>query len=202
MRDAIRVIKQLVTTTFEADGAVIMHAAAFAADGRAVALVGGKASGKTTTMLAAVESGATLISNDRLYAWPTSSQTTVMGWTDPIRVIGTSPDQQKQAVPLLEHAGGDRSKVAHQPLSLAAIVLPQVLPGLAEVACVDLDAISGEAAVRAEVLPQRVRWLGLEPNSRPPSNPPAAPRYLHISYAYPDANLAATALRDALRGAR
>src|SRR5918998_1031313 len=162
VRDAIRVIKQLVTTTFEADGAVIMHAAAFAADGRAVALVGGKASGKTTTMLAAVESGATLISNDRLYAWPTSSQTTVMGWTDPIRVIGTSPDQQKQAVPLLEHAGGDRSKVAHQPLSLAAIVLPQVLPGLAEVACVDLDAISGEAAVRAEVLPQRVRWLGLE----------------------------------------
>ncbi len=78
---------------------MIMHAAAFAADGRAVALVGGKGLGKTTTMLAAVESGATLISNDRLYAWPTSSQTTVMGWTDPIRVIGTSPDQQSRRFP-------------------------------------------------------------------------------------------------------
>jgi ABC-type hemin transport system ATPase subunit len=75
VRDAIRVIKQLVTTTFEADGAVIMHAAAFAADGRVVALVGGKGSGKTTTMLAAVESGATLISNDRLYAWPIRTPT-------------------------------------------------------------------------------------------------------------------------------
>ncbi|MGH3997385.1 MAG: hypothetical protein ACRDTJ_07980, partial [Pseudonocardiaceae bacterium] len=61
VRDAIRVIKQVVTTTFEADGAVIMHAAAFAVDGGAVALVGGKGSGKTTTVLAAVASGATLI---------------------------------------------------------------------------------------------------------------------------------------------
>jgi hypothetical protein len=42
----------------------------------------------TTTFAA---DGATLISNDRLYAWPTSSQTTVVGWTDPIRVIGAAP---------------------------------------------------------------------------------------------------------------
>jgi serine kinase of HPr protein (carbohydrate metabolism regulator) len=79
VRDAIRVIKQLVATTFEAEGAVTMHAAAFAVDGGAVALVGGKGSGKTTTVLAAVASGTTLISNDHLYAWPTSSQTTVLG---------------------------------------------------------------------------------------------------------------------------
>jgi ABC-type multidrug transport system fused ATPase/permease subunit len=58
VRDAIRVIKQLVTTTFEADGALTLHAAAFAVDGGAVALVGGKGSGKTTTVLAAVASGA------------------------------------------------------------------------------------------------------------------------------------------------
>ena len=65
-------------------------------------------------------------------------------------------------------------------------------------ASVDLDAASGEAAVRAGVLPQRVRWFGPEPDPRPPSTPPW---YLRISYAYPDANLAATASRDRLRGA-
>ena len=43
-------------TTFEADGAVTMHAA----DGEAVALVGGKGVGKTTTVLAVVASGTTL----------------------------------------------------------------------------------------------------------------------------------------------
>lgn len=42
VRDAIRVMKQLVTTTFEANGALTMHAAAFAVNGDTVTLVGGK----------------------------------------------------------------------------------------------------------------------------------------------------------------
>jgi hypothetical protein len=142
---------------------------------------------------------------DRLIGNPhTGSQfmVAVLGWTDPIRVIGTSPGQPKQVVALVEHAGGDRSKVADRPLWLAAVVVPQVRSSPSGVACVDLDEASGEAAVRAEMLPQRVRWLGLEPDPRPLSGPPTAPRYLRISYAYQDASLAATALRDALRGAR
>jgi ABC-type multidrug transport system ATPase subunit len=53
-----------VTTTFEAEGALTLHAAAFAVDSGAVALVGGKGSGKTTTVLAAVANGAPLISNE------------------------------------------------------------------------------------------------------------------------------------------
>ena len=95
------------------------HAAAFAVEGGAVALVGGKGSGKTTTVLAAVASGAPLISNDRLYVGPTSSQTTVVGWTDPIRVIGASPEAPKRMIPLIQHAHGDRNQVIEQPLPLA-----------------------------------------------------------------------------------
>jgi hypothetical protein len=199
VRDAIRVIKQLVTTRFEADGALTMHAAAFAVDGGAVALVGGKGSGKTTTVLAAVTSGAPLISNDRLYVWPTSSQTTMVGWTDPIRVIDASPDAPKRMIPLIQHAHGDRSQVIEQPLPLVAVVVPDVRPGPSRLACVELDDATGDAAVRAEVLPQRVRWLGLEPDPRPPAASPSAPRYLRISYAYQDAHLAATTLRATLR---
>jgi hypothetical protein len=90
-----------------------------AVDGGAVALVGGKGSGKTTTVLAAVASGTPLISNDRLYVWPTSSQTTVLGWTDPIRVIGASPEAPKRMIPLIQHAHGDRNQVSEQPLPLA-----------------------------------------------------------------------------------
>lgn len=130
VRDAIRVIKQLVTTTFEVDGAVVMHAAAFAVDDGAVALVGSKGSGKTTTVLAAVASGATLISNDRLYAWPTNSQTMVVGWTDPLRVIDASPEAPKRMIPLIQYAHNDRSQVTEQPLPLVAVVVPDVRPGL------------------------------------------------------------------------
>lgn len=199
IRDAIRVIKQLVTTTCEADGAVIMHAAAFALDGGAIALVGGKGAGKTTTVLAAVASGATLISNDRLYAWPSSSQTTVVGWTDPIRVIGTSPEAPKRVIPLIQHAHGDRSQVSEQPLPLVAVVVPDVHPDPCRLACVELDDATGDAALRAGVLPQRVRWLGLEPDPHPPTAAPTAPRYLRISYAYQDAPLAARTLHATLR---
>lgn len=202
VRDAIRVIKQLVTTAFESDGAVIMHAAAFAVDGRAVALVGGKGSGKTTTVLAAVADGATLISNDRLYARPIPGLTTVVGWTDPIRVIGTSPDQPKQMIPLIRYAQGDRSKVTEQPVPLAAVVVPDVSPDPVTVVCVDLREATGQAAVRAQVLPQRVRWLGLEPDPSPPAAAPTTPRYLHLSYGYQDAHLAATTLRNTLRNTR
>lgn len=197
VRDAIRVIKQLVTTRFEAESALIMHAAAFAVDGGAVALVGGKGSGKTTTVLAAVASGATLISNDRLYVWPTSSQTTVVGWTDPIHVIDASPETPKRIIPLIQYAHGDRNQVTEQPLPLAAVVVPDVRPSPCRLACVELDGTAGDAAVRAEVLPQRVRWLGLEPDPRPPAASPSAPRYLRISYAYQDTHLVARTLRAA-----
>ena len=202
VRDAVRVIKQLVATTSEAESAITMHAAAFAVDGGAVALVGGKGSGKTTTVLAAVANGTTLISNDRLYVWPTSGQSMVVGWTDPIRVIGASPEAPKQMIPLIQHAHSDRSQVTEQPLPLAAVVVADVRPGPCTLACIDLDDATGDAAVRAEVLPQRVRWLGLEPDPRPPAASPTAPRYLRISYAYQDAHLAATALRATLRDPR
>lgn len=202
VRDAIRVIKQLVTTTFEADGAVVLHAAAFAVDEGAVALVGSKGSGKTTTVLAAVASGATLISNDRLYAWPTNSQTTVVGWTDPLRVIDASPEAPKRMIPLIQYAHNDRSQVTEQPLPLAAVVVPDVHPGPFPLVCDDLDDTTGDAVVRTETLPQRVRWLGVEPAPRPPAAAPMVPRYLRISYAYQDAHLAAAALRATLRNPR
>lgn len=199
VRDAIRVIKQLVVTAFEAQGAVVMHAAAFAVEGSVVALVGGKGSGKTTTVLAAVADGATLISNDRLFAWPMRGQTMVVGWTDPIRVLGRSPGAPKRMISLIEHAHHDRTRVVEQPLPLAAVVVPDVHPGPSAPVCVELDAATGAAAVRAEILPQRVRWLGLEPDPHPSPVSPMAPRYLRVSYAYHDAHPAAVALRDRLR---
>jgi hypothetical protein len=132
-------------------------------------------------VLAVVANGATLISNDRLYVWPTSSQATVVGWTDPIRVIGASPAVPKRMIPLIQHAHSDRSQVAEQPLPLAEVIVPDVRPGPFTLACVEFDKTTGNAAARAEVLPQRVRWLGLEPDPRLPVAAPTAAHPLRLS---------------------
>jgi hypothetical protein len=113
-------------------------------------------------------------------------------------VIGASLEAPKRMIPLIQHARNDRSHVTEQPLPLTAVVIPHVRPGPCTLACIDLDDATGDAAVRAEVLPQRVRWLGLEPDPRPPAASPTAPRYLRISYTYQDTRPAATALRATL----
>jgi hypothetical protein len=117
-------------------------------------------------------------------------------------VISASPEAPKRMIPLIQHAHGDRSQVTERPLPLAAVILPDVRPDPCRLACVELDDATGDAAVRAEVFPQRMRWLGLEPDPRPPAASPSAPRYLRICYAYQDAPLAATTLRTTLRDPR
>lgn len=196
--DTIRVIKQLAATTFEADGAVTLHASAIEFGGHAVAVIGDKGAGKTTTALAAVAAGARLVSNDRVNAWWSDGRTQVQGWTDPIRIILDPATGSKEMISVAQYFDSADDRVARDPLPLAAIVLPNVCSSASEVSCVDLDAVTAEELTRGHVLPVRARWLGLEPEPRTSPSMPTAPRYLRLRYPYAQAETAVRQLREAV----
>ncbi|MFK3983006.1 hypothetical protein ACI2K4_21845 [Micromonospora sp. NPDC050397] len=196
--DTIRVIKQLAATTFEADGALTLHASAIGFGGHAVAVIGDKGAGKTTTALAAVAAGARLVSNDRVNAWSFDGRTEVQGWTDPIRIILDPATGSKEMISVARYFDGAADRVARDPLPLVAIVLPDVSSSALEVSCVDLDAATAEELTRGHVLPVRARWLGLEPEPRMPPNLPTAPRFLRLRYPFAHAETAVRQLREAL----
>ncbi|MDX3458200.1 hypothetical protein PV396_40765 [Streptomyces sp. ME02-8801-2C] len=196
-RDALRVVKQMVSTGFEAAGVLTVHASGFAMGGDAFAVTGPKGAGKTTTVLAAVAAGARLVSNDRLYARADTAGTDVLGWTDPIRLID-APDRPKRVVSLASYFSGDTGRVAVGPLPLRAIVVPEVSTESAPIRCEELDSATGAALVREEVLPARARWLGIEPAPLTDARPPSAERCLRLSYGYKDAAQAADLLLKTL----
>lgn len=185
-RDALRVVKQLVTTAFEAVGVVTVHASAFALGGEAVAVAGPAGAGKTSTVLAAVVAGARMVANDKLYARTDTDGTQVRGWTDPIRVID-APGHRKRSATLATYFAGDADRVVVDPLPLRTVVLARVGTPSVPVRCEELDRTAGLLLLRREVLPPRVRWLGTEPS--PASDPasPTADRFLRLTYGYRDA---------------
>jgi hypothetical protein len=198
VRDAVRVALQLAAADAEARGGGTVHASAFAVGGQVVAMTGPKGAGKTTTVLAAVAAGATLISNDRLFAWTSDAGTMVQGWADPIRVIRRGPDLPKDIIPLVRYFRGQRRRVATEPLRLSTVVVPHVTPAATGVSCVELDPVEGRAAIAGQVLPPRRRWLGIEPEPGPPGLTVTADRYLRLTYPLPAARAAVAALIDAL----
>ncbi|QMU68148.1 hypothetical protein [Streptacidiphilus sp. P02-A3a] len=197
LRDALRVVEQLVSTGFEAEGVHTLHASAFAVGGGAVAVSGPKGSGRTTTTLAAVAAGARLVGNERLYARTDDASTTVWGWTDPVRLVDAA-SAARTVLPLSRYLSGDATRLALGPLPLAAVVVPRVGAATVPIRCEELDPAAGRAAIGAEVLPPRARWLGLEPQAAPSAATPVAPRYLRLSYGHRDAAAAAALLLDVL----
>jgi hypothetical protein len=202
VRDALRVVKQVVNTAFEAAGVVTVHAAGFAVAGGAVAVTGDKGAGKTTTTLAAVAAGAAMISNDRLYAQGAGEGSVVWGWTDPIRLVDDTASGSKRIVPLVDFFGGDRDRMVTSPLPLTTVVLPRVSDDVSEVTCSEVDAAAGHEAFTRQVLPARVRWLGIEPEAALPAVFPPVSRYLRLTFPHRDARRAAAALLAAVRGGR
>jgi hypothetical protein len=199
VRDAVRVVLQLVATNFEARGAFTVHASSFTIDGQVVAVTGHKGAGKTTTALAAVAAGATLISNDRTYATPSAHGTMIEGWADPIRILRNGPGLPKDVIPLVRYFRGNRRRVAAEPSRLTAVVVPHVSDTAIRISCEEIGPDEGRAAVAEQVLPQRTRWLGLEPEPRRAASDLTADRYLRLSYPYPAARQAIEVLRGALR---
>ncbi|MEU5324505.1 hypothetical protein AB0G67_48540 [Streptomyces sp. NPDC021056] len=185
-RDALRVVKQLVTTEFEAAGVVTVHAAAFAVADGAVAVAGPPGAGKTSTVLAAVATGARMIANDKVYASTDAHGTRICGWTDPIRVI-EAPGAPKRALTLAAYFAEDLSRLAVDPLPLRTVVAADVGTGSVPVRCEELEPGAGLLSLRREVLPPRVRWLGIEPSAAPRPPLPSADRFLRLTYGYRDA---------------
>jgi hypothetical protein len=63
----MRVVRELAMNHVHRAGGVVLHAAAFMVDGRAIAVAGPKRAGKTTLLLHALQSGASdCLANDRL----------------------------------------------------------------------------------------------------------------------------------------
>ncbi|MFE7902021.1 hypothetical protein ACFU3E_31880 [Streptomyces sp. NPDC057424] len=185
-RDALRVVKQLVTTAFEAVGVVTVHASAFALGDEAVAVAGPAGAGKTSTVLAAVVAGARMVANDKLYACTDTDGTHVRGWTDPIRVID-APGHPKRSATLAAYFAGDADRVVTDPLPLKTVVLARVGTSSVPVRCEELNRTAGLLLLRREVLPPRVRWLGTEPSPASDPAPPTADRFLCLTYGYRDA---------------
>ncbi|MGW4082844.1 hypothetical protein ACWEGS_07400 [Streptomyces sp. NPDC004822] len=185
-RDALRVVKQLVTTEFEADGVVTVHASAFAVADGAVAVAGPPGAGKTSTVLAAVAKGARMIANDKVYASTDAHGTHIRGWTDPIRVID-APGAPKRTVTLAEYFTEDLSRLAVEPLPLRTVVAADVSTESVPVRCEDIYPAEGLLSLRREVLPPRVRWLGTEPPATQRPSLPSADRFLRLTYGYRDA---------------
>ncbi|WP_159327639.1 hypothetical protein [Streptomyces tendae] len=185
-RDTLRVVKQLVTTEFEAAGTVTIHASAFAVSDGAVAVAGPPGAGKTSTVLAAVAQGALMIANDKVYASTDAHGTRIRGWTDPIRVVD-APGAPKRSVTLAAYFAEDLGRLVVDPLPLRTVVAVDVGTGPVSVRCEELDPVAGLASLHREVLPPRVRWLGTEPPAarRPPL--PSADRFLRLTYGYRDA---------------
>ena len=185
-RDALRVIKQLVTTEFEAAGVLTVHASAFALGGEAVAVAGPAGAGKTSTVLAAVAAGARMVANDKLYARTDVGGTRIRGWTDPIRVID-APGNPKRAATLAAYFAGDSDRVVVDPLPLRTVVLARVGTASVPICCEEVDRTAGLVLLRREVLPPRVRWLGTEPSPASDPTSPSADRFLRLTYGYRDA---------------
>jgi hypothetical protein len=191
-RDALRVIKQRVSTAFEAAGARIVHASAFAVGDDAVIVTGPKGAGKTTTVLAAVAAGARMVSNDRLYALTVAGTTRVQGWTDPLRVVETSADAKK-VVSLRSYFVGDADRLAVGPLPVRTIVIPEVGAESVPVRCEELDRAAALSLLQDQVLPVRRRWLGDEPEPADGVSP-TAEHCLRLRYGYRDTARAAEML--------
>lgn len=185
-RDALRVVKQLVTTEFEAAGVVTIHASAFAVADGAVAVAGPPGAGKTSTVLAAVATGARMIANDKVYASTDAHGTRIRGWTDPIRVI-ESPGAPKRTTTLAAYFTEDLGRLAVDPLPLRTVVVADVGTGSVPVQCEELDPAVGLLSLRREVLPPRVRWLGTEPPAAQRLTLPSADRFMRLTYGYRDA---------------
>ncbi|MCX4804177.1 hypothetical protein ACFWWM_37700 [Streptomyces sp. NPDC058682] len=197
-RDALRVVKQLVTTEFEAAGVSTVHASAFAVGGGAVAVAGPAGAGKTSTVLAAVAAGARMVANDKLYARTDAGGTRIRGWTDPIRVID-GPGRPKRTATLAAYFAGDADRVVVDPLPLRSVVLACVGTPSVPVRCEELDPTAGLLLLRQEVLPPRVRWLGTEPSPASAPLPPSADRFFRLTYGYRDAARAMDLLMRRLR---
>ncbi|WP_091068082.1 hypothetical protein [Micromonospora humi] len=163
----VEFVRDIVLKAAERTGAVQVHAACAARDGKAVAIVGAKGAGKSTMLLDLVgRHGFRLVSGDKILVERTDEGLTVRGWPDfPHLGVGTivghpalaaevaalghdldaaEPQRKLLLDPeVLERAFG----LTYQPgaVPLSAVVLPEVARGgageLSVLAHPDLDEV-------------------------------------------------------------
>ena len=87
----MRVIRELASNHAVDRGALLLHAAAFAINGRAVIVAGPKRAGKTTLLLQALETGqATYLGNDRVVISPSTNGPTARGMPTIVSIRASS----------------------------------------------------------------------------------------------------------------
>ncbi|MFF0659401.1 hypothetical protein [Micromonospora tulbaghiae] len=177
----VEFIRDIVLKAAERGGAVQLHAACAARDGRAVAIVGAKGAGKSTMMLDLVgRHGFRLVSGDKILVEWAGDGLTVRGWPDfPHLGVGTilghpalaaevaalgydlDPAEPQRKLLLdpdvLERAFG----LAYEPgpVPLSAVVLPEVARGGAAELFVLAHADLEEAMRHVERTADN-RWMG------------------------------------------
>lgn len=162
IRDGVRVIKQLVLSSLEADGVSVLHASAFQlTDGSVAAVVGNKGAGKTSLTLAACRAGSRYVTNDRLLLTAGPHGLEVTGWSDPLRII-TTIGSPKTHVSVRDYFGEDHGRVVTTSQRLSAVILPWATAVEGSGRVVEVDPEDARQEILGQVMPRRVRWIGLE----------------------------------------
>jgi hypothetical protein len=187
---AARVVRTLLRlATAEADSVgIFVHAGMFSRGGHGLAILGGKRSGKTSTVLAGVASGADFVSNDDLYVHPGAGGLVGVGWprsvsvrTDTLSALGLRlPEQTAHPANSLFDTYRDDAKLLF-PFEIADLFGSALVPSAAVV-----GLVFPRFGTAPEVVLQRL--TPAEASSRIKDNllyPPVKGESLETHFTYP-----------------
>jgi hypothetical protein len=215
---AVRTLLRL--TAAETDPtSLFLHAGMFARNGRGLAIVGGKRSGKTSTVLAGISAGADFVSNDDLSIQLHADGVVGVGWprsvsirTNTLIPLGVSlPEKTAHPANRLFDTYRDEAKLLF-PYEIAAVfgiaiapsaaivglVFPSFAP-IAEAGLVRLSPADAAVRIRDNVLDPPVKGESLETHFTLPPPAELARRADRLASALPAFELRQSL--DSVRGA-
>lgn len=104
-----RVVREVFTRKAETKGCFLMHAAALEKDGQVYIFTGEKGAGKTTNLIALMQNGFNLISNDRIFLKIEEGKLICYTWPGAVAVSVDAVERNKN----LEYAGRELKYLAY-----------------------------------------------------------------------------------------
>ena len=125
------VLGRVMAVAAHAEGGLVLHASAVSIDGRAVAFLGPKYAGKSTTAMALVRRGAQLLTDDTLVLRFDSDGVRAMPgvhrvrlWEDSVRALKAAADVSLGAKPTVGQLPDEQLQRAEVPLDTCYVLRP------------------------------------------------------------------------------